>query len=205
MNKTLTIFMTLLVITGITYSFFVKNKISQDPIELKSYAIWQCDNNWIGKDCWEYIYFYNDHYFIRRVANSSGKVGSTDIIETNISDLNTAITKMTFQKVATNKMIFFGNNFPEKDSVCFFGDGKHLRSLTIDEHNQFGIILELYKKTRVELYRNGKLFSKYHFYLQKNNNYNFYPLQMQSPDKEIEKTVVITNSGEIKVSVKNLN
>jgi len=76
---------------------------------------------------------------------------------------------------------------------------------TSDEHNQFGIILELYKKTRVELYRNGKLFSKYHFYLQKNNNYNFYPLQMQSPDKEIEKTVVITNSGEIKVSVKNLN
>lgn len=197
-KKHLTIYIVIFIFTACLFGLYQKYKISQNPIELKSYAIWTCDNEWIGRNCWEYIHLYNNKYFIRRVANTSGQVGSVDIIEVNKFDLNNSITKYTSKKIETNKMIFFGEKFPFKDSICFYGNGKFLKSLVIQ--SQFGVILELYEKTRVEIYREKKLFSVYNFKLIKNKKYNFYPLEIKSPNEKFEKKIIFNEIGEFKTT-----
>jgi hypothetical protein len=195
--------MILIIIIGVSYGIYEKTEIYDKPLKTKAYAIWPCDNNWIGKDCWEYIYFYNNQYFIRRVANTSGLAGSVDLIEINKSNPSSSKVKLTDRNIEKNKMIFFGNDFTNNDSIVFLGCGKHLKSVIVDQ--QFGLILELCQNTTVELYRNGQLFSIYNFCFAINNDHNFYPIQMENPKQKFEKNISIGLDGKINVEIKELN
>lgn len=196
-------YITVITIISVAIVYFSIKVINvfKNPIELKAYAIQYFEGGTIPSNRWEYIYFFKNKYYRRIVANPYERPGVVHLIVADSNNLENYYYKKELP-MEKNKMIYYGTGFYKNDSICFFGNNRLLKSFKIDY--QFGVILELYKKSRVELYRNNKLFAKYNFNLPKTDDLNFFPLQLKSPIKKIEKNIFLSENGHLKVECKKL-
>ncbi len=198
-KKTIIIFSLLIIVFSIgTYLEF---KINSHKVVLKSYAVWPITTNW-GLNTWDYMHFYKGNYYLRRVTNRDNVIGSVDLIKVDSNDIENSMGIKTLEKLEKNKMIFFGKGFHTKDSLFIYGGDKLLKK--IDAQDNFGVILELHKKTKIKMSRKGELFAVYLFNLAKTSRLNFYPIQLDPPKRKFEKTITFNEKGEFKATIKPL-
>lgn len=197
-------YIVMLVFFIIVIIFFIYNTLTilKNPVTVKAYAIQYFEGGTIPSNRWEYLYFYDNKFYKRNAYNPYERPGAVDLIVADGNNLENYYYKKK-QPMEKNKMIYYGAGFYKNDSICFFGNNRLLKSFKIDY--QFGVILELYKKSRVELYRNNKLFARYNFNLPKTEDLNFFPLQLKNPVKKIEKNIFLSENGHLKVICKRLN
>jgi hypothetical protein len=201
-ERYINILMIIVVLSGFGYCGYKHYIISKNSVRLTTYAIWPCEESLFRNNHWEYIYFYNNQYYIRTVRNSSQKAGAKDVIEVDTLNPSNYVGKFELKDFERNKMIFFGEGYEPHDSICFYGDNNFLESINIDK--QFGLILNLYNNVKVKLYRNDELFALYTIDIQKSDITDFYPMKIESPLKKIEKNIIFTPDLDTIIKTKDL-